>query len=229
MPTSASHVSLPARSRTPSPAIRRGPACATAASRTPAMSRRPSAPPNSATSGSWRTSRRQRRLVAVLDVRRVGGDQVERACRRRRGTRWRRTRCGPRRRGARRCRAPRRARRPRRRWRRTAQLGSFVRQRHRDAAAAGADVGDARRRQRAPQRRRASSTMNSVSGRGISTAGVTTKSRPQNSRTPTMYAVGSRAIAARDPLGERRLERPGTGSCCSVSSRARSQPRIVRA
>jgi hypothetical protein len=59
-----------------------------------------------------------------------------------------------------------------------------VRDRHGDRAAAGAHVEQAAAR--AGRRSSASSTISSVSGRGISTASLTSKSRPKNSRLPTM-------------------------------------------
>ena len=51
----------------------------------------------------------------------------------------------------------------------------------------------ARRRRSPPKTSSAASTMSSVSGRGMSTAGETSSGRPQNSRRPVMYADGSRA------------------------------------
>ena len=56
-------------------------------------------------------------------------------------------------------------------------FSGFVRQGHGDVAAAGADVGDAGV-ELAHESGSAASTMISVSGRGMSTAGVTSNSRP---------------------------------------------------
>ena len=80
--------------------------------------------------------------------------------------------------------------------------GRSARQRDREAAAAGADVDDRRMRGRRRDRR-ASSTISSVSGRGIRTSGVTAKSRLQNSRMPD--DVGHR-LAARAPSIDERLD-----------------------
>jgi hypothetical protein len=77
--------------------------------------------------------------------------------------------------------------------------------------------------------RSAASTTSSVSGLGMSTAALTRKSSPQNSRTPTMYADGSRR-SRRAIHSEKRGSRPsGTGDRLLVMMRARSQPRMVRA
>ena len=70
------------------------------------------------------------------------------------------------------------------------RVGQFVRQRDCDAAGAGADIRDEefsvtaraiRRPAATPRRSSATSITCSVSGRGIRTSGVTSKSRPQNS------------------------------------------------
>ncbi len=68
-----------------------------------------------------------------------------------------------------------------------------MRKRNRDRARAGAHVNDARVRFAAERAPAAASTRCSVSGRGMRTSGVTSKSRPKNSCAPVMYCIGSQA------------------------------------
>ena len=115
------------------------------------------------------------RLVAVPDVRGVRGNHVD-PLRRHRGTRSRRTRCDPRHRGVRR--GPREASAsPRHPWRRTVRP-AVPPSATAMPAAAGPDVaGSANASARA--RATPSSTIDSVSGRGISPSGVTVKGAPR--------------------------------------------------
>ncbi len=116
--------------------------------------------------------------LAERNVGRVGDDQVHRA-----GARWRpsgrRPRC-PRARPAARAFPAATARGGRRDVRGPGLGAGFQLQRHRQRARAGADIEDAlaRRRAAAPHRAARTSTTCSVSGRGISTSGVTRNSRP---------------------------------------------------
>ena len=114
----------------------------------------------------------------------------------------------------------------------TERADGLAGERHREAAAAGADVGDiAGALARRAAARSASSTMNSVSGRGIRTAGET-----REVETPELADaddVGGRLARARG--GRSSSENRGSSAvgrrsrCSSVSSRARSHPSSVRA
>ena len=73
-----------------------------------------------------------------------------------------------------------------------------------------------RRRGSAPKTSSAASTMSSVSGRGMSTAGDTSSGRPQNSRRPVMYADGSRAARRATTAPIALFEPDGSGSCPEV-------------
>ena len=77
--------------------------------------------------------------------------------------------------------------------------------------------------------RSASSTISSVSGRGTSVADVTAKSRPQNSRVPTIIATGSRRARRAIAVAKPEANPSGAGSRLCASSRARSQPSTCRA
>ena len=157
---------------------------------------RPSGPPNSATAARSREPRGRARRGPRL--RRAGSTRSGRTAPRTPSRRSARTRCTrastpmfvrvrrarPRARGAEMSVATMRARgqlaaRARRR-------GSRCRCRRRRRRGAG----------RCAKRASASSTISSVSGRGIRTSAMTSKSRPQNSRWPRMQATGSRARAA---------------------------------
>ena len=129
---------------------------------------------------------RQRRLVTVFDIWRVGRDEIE-------GTvdPVEKRRLDPRHpvlhtvsTGVVTCNGERRRGDV---GRRDAGPRNLAEETDRQAAAPGADVGEPGRRRSSFFRRASdSSTMNSVSGRGMSTSDVTRKSRPQNSRLPTM-------------------------------------------
>ena len=73
-----------------------------------------------------------------------------------------------------------------------------------------------------PRALSASSTISSVSGRGMSTSGVTAKARPQNSRRPRMYATGSRALRRRPRQSGREA---GRRRCRSRGEEARDPSR----
>ena len=68
----------------------------------------------------------------------------------------------------------------------------FFQQRQQQAAGAGAEIENSSRRRTAGERRHSAASIRvSESGRGISVAGETWKSRLQNSRCPTIRASGS--------------------------------------
>ncbi len=76
---------------------------------------------------------------------------------------------------------------------------------------------------------RASSTMISVSGRGASTSGPTSNSRPQNSRRRVMADIGSRR-SRRDTTDSNAAGKPSGGhSVWWAMNRARSHPSTWRA
>ena len=146
---------------------------------------RPSVPANSAPCGSKRRTAGSTRRIVLRNVRRIAGDEVEALVRdrlepvARRGTRrWRgraAPRCaGQRRRRRRRCRCrPHGARAVPAQW-----PAQWRRCRRRGPAPAPA--------RRAASASSASSTTSSVSGRGMSTSGVTSSGSDQNSFSPRM-------------------------------------------
>ena len=70
----------------------------------------------------------------------------------------------------------------------------------------------------------AASTTVSLSGRGISTAGVTWKARLQNSRSPRMYAIGSRALRRRTSSSRRDCSTAAMACAPPAIRLARSRP-----
>ena len=82
---------------------------------------------------------------------------------------------------------------------------------------------------RSPSRAKAVSTSSSDSGRGTSTAGVTSRSSPQNSRRPTMRATGSRRPRRATSASNRSSNPAGAGSRHRARYFARSQPSAWRA
>ena len=125
--------------------------------------------------------------------------------------------------------------RPREPRTRCPRPGARVRQRHREgdgeAAASGADVDDVCAAGAQAVASRASSTISSVSGRGVRTSDVTSKSRPQNSRSPD--DLGDRfprgAAGNRAPRGGARIPLAARRGCGTAARRDPSRARGARA
>lgn len=79
-----------------------------------------------------------------------------------------------------------------------------------------------------PSRARATSTMISVSGRGIRTRRSTLYNAPANSRVPVRYATGSARTRRRISARKRRHADGATASLSRVISAARSHPKTAR-